>query len=242
MGDSVPKMNLTNEIDVWMLSTNQSAETQLAAEKCLEDGEITQAAKFLRPELRTRFILRRAGMRQVLARYLGLAPGDLRFEYSLLGKPKLASRNEIDLQFNMSHSGEWAAIAVCVGSRIGIDIERVRKVENAAGIVERFYSPEEWLFFSKLSECEKDKVFLKTWTCKEAYIKATGEGLSFPLDRVEICVESAASPPSLKTIHGRPGEPSNWSLIELIPNPNWVGAIVVEGGQQTVRFNTFEFH
>ncbi len=235
-------MKLGREIDLWLVNTDQPAETLHQAQQCLDQEEMQSAAKFLRPELQTRFIFRRATLRKILAHYLDIAPIEVAFQYTPLGKPTTESPSGIDLQFNLSHSGPWAAIVVCSGSRIGIDIERIREMENAAGIVERFYSAKEWLAFSQLPENEKNHVFLKSWTCKEAYLKATGDGLSFPLDRVEISIPNAVRPPQLANVHGRPNDITNWSLIEFPEHTNLIGSIVVEGSTRPLRQRTLELN
>jgi 4'-phosphopantetheinyl transferase len=71
-------------------------------------------------------------------------------------------------------------------------------------------------------------VFFHCWTCKEAYIKARGEGLSLPLDRFQVVLILGEAAPLL-SLDGDPQEASRWSLRKLTPAPGYVAALAVEG-------------
>ena len=96
------------------------------------------------------------------------------------GKPYLAEHPEV--KFNLSHSD---GIAACIVSdhECGIDCEKVRNFHPKA--MQRAFSDAERELVNSAPEEERDLLFFRIWTLKEAYIKAIGRGLSFPMDRVE---------------------------------------------------------
>lgn len=171
----------------------------LASVRPLEDGALARRLTPLLPagrrEKAARFrdgAARRlslgAGLLLALAlKAEGLPVSDTR--ETALGKPWLPAQP--DFHFSLSHSGEMALCAVSE-RELGCDIERLRRYDPA--IARRFFHPEEraWLF--SLPEAEQPDAFLRLWTLKESYLKATGQGLSLPLDAFAV---SAGEPPAL---------------------------------------------
>lgn len=110
-------------------------------------------------------------------------------KYSSHGKPYLVSDNP-NVKFNISHSGDW--VVCCYSdSEIGIDIEKIRKI-NCYRIAKRFFSEQEYNFLkNQYDKSETLKNFYTLWTLKESYIKALGAGLSIPLRSFSV-VENGA--------------------------------------------------
>jgi 4'-phosphopantetheinyl transferase len=96
------------------------------------------------------------------------------------GKPYLLNS---PLYFNLSHSGNFAALAVSAQGEIGIDIETIR-ARNFLAIAERYYHTDELKQLLATPEAEREQLFFKLWTLKEAFFKATGGGISTGLDKV----------------------------------------------------------
>ena len=92
------------------------------------------------------------------------------------GKPYLEGAG--DVEFNLSHSGDLALVAVARGVRVGVDVERVRDLDDRDAIARRFFSPRERDEFTALPDGLKTTAFFRLWTCKESYIKCIGTGLS----------------------------------------------------------------
>ena len=99
------------------------------------------------------------------------------FAYNQQDKPFLEEYP--DLYFNISHSGRWAACALC-HAPVGVDIQQQRALK--AGILRKFAPPEREVL-EKLPESEKNAAVCDLWSLKEAYCKCTGEGLRAPLNR-----------------------------------------------------------
>ena len=219
-------------VHVWRIALEQSALAAGRLEGTLSPDEGARADRLRAPRGREHFIAARGAMRAILGRYLEIEPGAVRFRYGPQGKPSLAEG--AGLEFNLAHSGGLALLAVARGRALGIDIEEVRPMPDAGRIVDRFFSERECSAFRALPEGERLAAFFRCWTRKEAYMKATGEGMSLPLDRFDVSLDPGA-PPRLLGVVGRPGEVERWVFHDLDPGPNHAGALAVEGAVAAVR-------
>jgi len=118
----------------------------------------------------------------LLAGYLGVAPGEVRLVAGEHGRPALDPVHGGVLDFNWSHSGEQALVALARGIAPGIDLEQRRTRANALEIAQRFFTAEEAGWLGTLDEAERRAGFLELWTAREAVLKALGRGLAFGLD------------------------------------------------------------
>jgi len=122
-----------------------------------------------------------AFLRQLLSLYVGLAPQELAFEYGEYGKPFLVSSPR-NLQFNLSHTGEWFACAVAQGMQLGLDLERCEHEREPMQLARRFYSPQEQAALAALDRDSQRLMFYDLWTLKEAWVKAAGGALGRELE------------------------------------------------------------
>jgi len=160
--------------------------------------------------------------RQILARYLGADPRSLTFDRGAFGKPFLRSR---ELRFNLSHSGEFALLAVARESEVGVDVEEIREIEDAAMIAEQNFSPgESRKLRAVLDSASGPAAFFNCWTRKEAFIKAIGEGLSHPLDTFEVTF----LPQEIVELRLEGTTAHRWMLSTLPVSSHYSGALVVE--------------
>jgi 4'-phosphopantetheinyl transferase len=195
----------------------------------LSADELSKARRLHFPKDRQRFILARGLLRTILSRYLDMQPDQLCFCYDDYGKPSLApSSDQERLNFSLSHSDGLALYAVTRSREIGIDVERVCHIPEAAQVVERLFSAHENAVFRTLDARLKQEAFFTCWTRKEAYVKARGKGLSLPLDQLDVSL-IPGEPAMRLNIRGAPQEAVCWSLCELKPSPGYVAALVVEG-------------
>jgi 4'-phosphopantetheinyl transferase len=218
-----------DEVHVWRIALNRQIEDVQRLQNLLASEEISRADHFRFEKDRQRFVVARGLLRVILGRYLYLKPSQLRFVYSDYGKPALAPAPATrGLSFNLSHAQELALVAITRGRQLGIDLEHIRPIPEVEQIAERIFSAQEKEMLRTLPGTEKLRVFFRYWTCKEAYIKARGEGLSLPLDQFQIVPISDDATPLL-SVKGDPQEASRWSLRELIPAPGYAAALAVEG-------------
>lgn len=215
-------------VHVWKAALDLAEPRVLELEKTLSQDERDRAARFHFEIDRARFIVGRGILRAILGRYLGVEPHRLRFQYALHGKPALApGASAHDLRFNAAHSGGMVLYAVTSGREVGIDVERLRPDFATEAIAERFFSPGEVASLRALPVEARLKAFFDCWTRKEAYIKATGHGLSHPLQRFTVSLAPGAA--ALLGTDDDAREASRWSLQELSPGPGYAAALAVEG-------------
>ena len=142
----------------------------------LSPDECDRAARLLNLQHQNDFIAARGGLRSTLAEYTNCSPQALRFEYGNYGKPRLADYP--NLHFNLAHSNGRALIVVSERAVVGVDLEKVRSVPKLLALAKRFFKPSEYEAIAALPESLQPKQFFAYWTCKEAYLKAVGIGLS----------------------------------------------------------------
>lgn len=120
-------------------------------------------------------------LRHILVKNYGISKEKIHFRYNSFQKPFLAGF-ESELQFNISHSGDWIVCAISK-EEVGIDIQKIGDYEDA--IAKRFYNQKEYLHLHTLEKEEQIRRFYQYWSLKESYVKAVGKGLSIPLDELE---------------------------------------------------------
>ena len=212
---------LPNDVHVWRIHLDASAAQRQNLLVTLSDDEVSRANRFHFSEHRQRFIAGRGILRSILGRYLGIEPQQVLFDYEERGKPILADTlADSGLWFNLSHSQGLALCAVSYQGQIGIDLEYMRQMSDVEALAKRFFLPREYEILRSLSPDQQQEIFFRYWTCKEAYLKATGEGLA-QLEQIEILL-SPTEPAQLQTSE-------NWSLFELTPADNYLAAVVVAG-------------
>jgi len=218
-----------DEVHVWRATLDQTSSQIQSFLPNLAADEQARAKRFHFERDRKRFIVARGVLRAILGRHLNRAPECVSFCYSSHGKPALAGESDRDaIRFSVSHSRGVALYAVTRGREVGIDLERIRFDLAVAEIAERFFSPREVAMLRALPTELQQQAFFRYWTCKEAYIKARGEGLSLPLDQFDVSLASG-EPAAILGIQQDPSEASRWSLQELTPAPGYLAALAVEG-------------
>lgn len=146
------------------------------------------------------------------------------------GKPALAAA---ELEFNLSHSGSAAVVALARGIEVGVDLESPGRPRPHAELARRYFCAHEAQAVENAAEALRESVFLRLWTAKEAVLKALGRGLAFGLDKLEF--DAASDPPALLRIDGAGGAAALWQLHALpLPSP-WVGHLAWHGEARRVR-------
>ena len=216
-------------VHVWHARLDQFAGQQSQLLELLSADERSRAERFHFPHDRAHFIAARGLLRRILSRYLDVPPRQLSFSYSPYGKPALACENDCHaVRFNVSHSHGIALYAVAREREVGVDVEYVRHDIVGEQIAERFFSAPEVAKLRALPAEAQPLAFFNCWTRKEAFIKARGEGLSFPLDQFEVSLDEQ-EPAALISIRDDPRETSRWSLQSVPVAEGYVAALVAEG-------------
>jgi 4'-phosphopantetheinyl transferase len=217
-----------DEIHVWRISFDTKVAQVKTLYHLLASDELKRADRFYLQKDRDRFITARGTLRIILGKYLRLDPQDVRFFYGPNGKPMLTEKDGMGLCFNISHSHDNALYAFTYGRRIGVDTEYICCNQAIMDIVERFFTFRELTIIQSYPLSMRHEAFFNLWTCKEAFLKAAGTGLSFDLNKVEVSAR-AGEPVRLVSINGDSREASLWSLIRLDTVPRYASALAVEG-------------
>lgn len=216
---------LQDDVHIWRASLDQSQWCQMQLAATLSTDEQARAKRYKFDVHRQRFIVGRGILRNILGRYLRKEPCELEFCYSDRGKPSLAGSNS-PVCFNLSHSQSLALYAIA-RRPIGIDLEYIRPLDDANKIAKRFFSARESALIEALPPDQKQKAFFDLWTCKEAYLKATGEGLA-GLGQVQVSLTPGGGNPQLDLMgENLPPKQNGWFLYPLTPDPNYAAAVVV---------------
>ncbi len=179
----------------------------------LNECEWTRARRFLSERHRHDYVAARGQLRWLLARYLSVAPGSIRFALGEHGKPHLANAPpDQELVFNLSHTGPHVLFAVGRDSLLGVDIEAWRNISNLNSMVERCFAPAEQRYWSSLDADSRTPAFYAFWTRKEAFVKAVGRGISLGLEHCVIGLEPRLHFASLPRGFG---DISEWSLLDI---------------------------
>ena len=212
--------------DVWRIDVRGAGED---LEHLLSADEVERAARFASVSARATFVTTRAALRTLAGSYLGVAPEAVAFSYGPQGKPEVEG-----LSFNVSHAGDVALAAFGSGEarRIGVDVELLRPEAPMRALARRFFTSAENEALEQLSGEELVRGFYGCWACKEAFVKAMGEGLSFGVGRVEVAVYPA--PAGIVSVDGDEGAAAQWTLHEVDAGPGYAAAVAVDAPGEDV--------
>ena len=220
---------LTEDVHIWSASLDVPEDILHLLQRTLDAEERIRAGRFYFEQDRSRFIVCHGLLRTILASYLDIEPDRLQFNYTPNGKPFLVLKfRGKALQFNLAHSHELALYALTLERRIGVDVEQIYSFDESSQLVRRILSKQERAELNKYPQDAKLETLFRYWTFKEAYVKATGEGLTLPLEKIHLSLmlESKAR---MISINRSVREASRWSLQELHPAPRFAAALVIEG-------------
>ncbi|MCC7416110.1 MAG: 4'-phosphopantetheinyl transferase superfamily protein [Acidobacteria bacterium] len=210
-------------VDIWAADIDRAGEY----DHVLSPDERDRARRFRFERDRQRFVTCRALLRCVLASCVDAGPGEIELTHGDFGKPRLKWPAAADLDFNVSHAGGFALFAISNGAAVGIDLERIRPLDDVDRLARAVFSAAEQRAFEALPPAARTRAFYDGWTRKEAYIKALGDGLQHPLDTFAVTLAPGAQA-QLLHVDGRPGEPARWHLAGIDAGPAHAAAICVE--------------
>jgi 4'-phosphopantetheinyl transferase len=199
----------------------------------LADDELERAERFHFQKDRNEFICCRGFLRETLSNYTRIPSSEIRFNYGENGKPELIDTNEI--KFNLSHSKEYALLALAEVDEIGIDIELIKEIPEMFDIANELYSENENGIL-KNSPKENKNIFFTFWTRKEAIIKAVGRGLSAPLKMIDI--SSLNNIMIDKKYQQQSNEFDGCHLLDLISPSGYKSAVAFFGSAKEISYFT----
>ena len=197
----------------------------------LSPEEQARARQFQFTVHRLRFIACRAQLRILLAYYTAGDARQITFVTNRHGKPALGGDlASSGIHFNVSHSENLAVLAFGLGRHIGVDVELARPAEWLDQVALSHFSADEYRFYAAAHPTYRYQVFFSCWTRKEAYLKAIGKGLSFPLNQVNVELHKTRSVMVSKN------DAQRWSIQTFTPALGYVGAMVAEGEDCTAVY------
>lgn len=211
------------QVDVWQFPLHHQPTWALA---CLSDDELARANRFHFEKHRQRFTVARAGMRLILAQYQDISPDQLAFTTNAHGKPALTTAH---FGFNLSHSADLALLAVSQHLEIGVDVEYFSS-RSFLGIAKHCFSDTEIQHLSTLSVTDCMLGFFEIWSQKEAFIKAVGMGLAYPLKDFSVQIHPTTDYIILDPLTG-----ISWNMYSFMPEPTCCAAVCVPPSITTIR-------
>jgi phosphopantetheine--protein transferase-like protein len=205
-------------------------------EAVLDESERAHAATLRRPLDALRYRRAHAALREIVGAYLQTPPERLRWRLGPHGKPALEATSDRVLEFNLSHAGGWALVAVA-DRPVGVDVEALRPLAQLEGMIRRWCAPDEQRRLGALPQERRDAAFLACWTAKEALLKAIGCGLQLPPQRIETPLPDQPGWHAFKL----PPEfgCERWRIAWASPDDAHVGAVVCGSAVRRVRQATW---
>jgi 4'-phosphopantetheinyl transferase len=210
-------------VEIWHGKVTAEDAQYQAYWRVLDEAEQTQARKFKNELLHKRYVEIHGRLRNVLAQMLNQPPAKIRIKKAEHGKPYLADYPE--LAFNLSHSADRVMIAVGWLCQLGIDIEICKQRINLSGLVGKCFAEEEAAYWAKLPETQKSREFYRFWTRKEAFVKATGHGITLGLNH---CVVNPENPTEFLRVPAKCGKTSAWHALDIDLGEGICGALVAD--------------
>ncbi|MBX2998052.1 MAG: 4'-phosphopantetheinyl transferase superfamily protein [Caldilineaceae bacterium] len=226
LSESAQQIAMVDGVSIWLCSLERLAAQADAYAPFLNTEERRRADRFHCARDRHRFVIGRAVLRLILGEVVGELPTQIMLGYGAYGKPYLLNQPASeDLRFNLAHAAGVAIYAVARGREVGIDLEDVRPLSDAAAIAERFFAPVEVAAFrTVLGTADEALAFFNAWTRKEAFLKALGDGLARPLDSFAVSLLPGDEPRFLWIDGDRV---ACWHLHAWQPCPGYVAALVM---------------
>lgn len=224
-------------VRLWAMPVGDLREDDVAGWRCiLDEAERERAARFAFEHNRVEYIAAHALARRLLAAETGEPPTAFRYQAGEKGKPvALCGGRRLPVHFNLSHTGGMVAVAAAHGMELGLDVEAIdRKVELA--VADRYFFGAEADWLSSLEPDRRTEGFLRLWTLKEAYIKATGRGLSQSLDEFWFDVD----PPHIRFTAAIADDETAWRFHQQVLAGRFLAAIGWRQGAGTEPVLTVE--
>lgn len=184
------------QIHVWQLPIHFNEAQLQQMSSCLSASELQRSLQLINPIHQQERIAARALLRIILSHYLTIAPSHIQYHFGERGKPFLDSEmmhSHSDIMFNASDSGDSLLIALAHGIEVGIDTEALPRTVNVKGLYRKKLSQNEQHYFDSLDEQLTNEAAIVLWTRKEAYGKAIGRGIYYPMSEADCLSETKAT-------------------------------------------------
>lgn len=221
-----------DHVHIWSVSKSNHIDRLQQYWEILNQEERLRAGKFRFSKDQNCFVIARGVLRILLGKYLSIDPVKIQFKRGHNGKPYVDY--EINIQFNVSHSRNMIVLGFVLEHNIGVDIEYALREVEIIKIANLFFAKEEVTALMALEKDYHTQAFYNCWTRKEAFIKAEGSGLAFPLDQFVVSLDSKEEATLIDTKWDKK-EKEKWVLDTLEPEENYIGAVSVKGNVSEIQ-------
>jgi 4'-phosphopantetheinyl transferase len=218
-------------VSVWRVALEPGRQALESLRRHLSSEELQRVERLRGSEVGRRWLVSRGALREILAAELETAPTSVRLRLGPYGRPGLDPlAHSDDLDFNLSHSGELALVAIGRGLRVGVDVERLRAGRNALRVADRYFSRAEVEAVRAVPEREQPAEFLRYWTAKEALAKGLGVGLHAPIGGLELAPRPGGGMVPVR-------EATDWRLLDLEVPSGYFATLAIddEDAQVVIR-------
>jgi 4'-phosphopantetheinyl transferase len=221
-----------NEIHIWQIDIETQLQYLHTYWSYLSNIEQSRASKFRFEIHKNKYIVRTAVLRILLSNYMRCQPKEIEFKIGEFGKPKL---NNSNLGFNLSHSKNKAIIAISKHLQLGVDIEYIDEKIEAKQIANHYFSVEDRKQLYALNDEKLADGFFNIWTKKEAFIKAIGTGLTYPLDSFDVNLDILEKN-ALTRLENSFAEAKEWNLFSIETFNDFKSALAYNGKTKEIQY------
>lgn len=220
------------ELHIWRYTVNEQDYIAEKTNPILSTEEREKAVRFIQGHHAIKYVCNHHFIRNVLAAYLNILPAEVKFCHTALGKPYIENSN---LFFNLSHRNKYGLLAIFKEAEVGVDIEYIKELQDVATFSSYSFSEQEKaIIFS--NDKTNPEILFTFWTFKEAYIKATGTGLSVDISKINLADFFD------KETNVMPDDNNRWTLKRLNAEEGYKAAFATTGKvDKLVEFTYEEF-
>jgi 4'-phosphopantetheinyl transferase len=223
-------------IALWHGSLQHSRWSSLL--EALSDEERRRAETLVFERDARRFVVSHFVLRVLLGRLTATPASRVKLRGERGAKPVLETVTGRPIHFSLSRAGERVLIGVAPRP-LGVDLEWLGRTLDIEGLADQALSRRELDAFRGLDPGSRREAFLRCWTQKEAYLKAIGEGLRLPPNRIEVSVVPAA-PPGVISIQGDRAVAAQWFVAIVAPEADYLGAVAAPGRAWQLEMTRFD--
>ncbi len=232
--DAPNRSDHADPVDLWLAFPEQIRDAELwrAYDGLLSAEETARARHLLLEDKKRQFLLTRALVRCVLARYTGLSSTELEFQTGSHGRPELRYRHAPEhlIRFNIAHTDGLVVLAVTRDRAVGVDAEVRSNESRMKHVREHMLSSQERRSVDALARHRRPERMLQLWTLKESYAKALGLGCQLPFNAVTFDFHRDGSLRALLPPAVEAAEASLWSFSLLSASARHVMSVCMERG------------
>lgn len=219
-------------VELWRVRVGDQVRAYAEHWHALDASERHRASSFRNEADRQRSVIARGTLRVLLGHRLQIEPPDVSFGSNDFGKPVLATHQA--LHFNTSHSGDWIIHGLSATTPLGVDVQAQLPEPFVPDDFDRVLAAPELERLRSLPASSRRAAFTELWVCKEAYVKALGEGLSRALG--EICIAPLEHGGYALLRDQNPGGMAGpWTLCMIDFGTGYAGCLAYPGAQRSVR-------